>query len=234
MSFLVKDDLCSLGTTQVKAYLSTDVGLTVKANDSGSTSALMQCQDASGNVVWSVQNPNFSQSALTNQRALDVEPVMGYAGTTTVTGSVAAIRGNMTVAAGTTTSASAFVYGTQGKLTIKGTMNSTSGWLTGVIGQLDISSATLTAGNLSAGWFDAGASATATTAANMDIVRITNSTGCKGNSMLFMSGNATYGIYFDDQSSGWITGTTASTAGGCIKIHTPAGVRYLQAFTTAT
>src|ERR1039457_526365 len=76
----------------------------------------------------------------------DSELTLGYQGTTNLGSSSAkAIRGNTTILAGTTI-ASGYPYGAQGKLTEKGVIAG-SAWVFGLVGQLDVSSATLTSGS---------------------------------------------------------------------------------------
>jgi len=65
------------------------------------------------------QQAAFSSASQSTFRNIDSEVLLNFSGSTAITGSVAAIRGNTAIASGTTIS-SGFVYGTQGKLTIQG------------------------------------------------------------------------------------------------------------------
>ena len=162
----------------------------------------------------------FSGSALANQHLIDAEPVLSHAGNVTVTGSVAAIRGNTTVAAGTTIIGSSYLYGTQGKLTVKGAIANTGGngiIDCGILGQLDLSATTALSSPVAAGWFDCGGSASSAAqsgSANIDGVVIYNTTAATINSMIRSICKATYFLDLSSNSgSPMLAAKTAGAAG---------------------
>ena len=96
------------------------------------------------------------------------------AGSIAVTGAIVPLRGHLVVAAAKTVTAG-YLYGTQGKITVKGTLNHPSSeYSAGLVGQLDLSAAVaLTAGSLSMAWLDAGA-ASAVALTSVSGLTITN------------------------------------------------------------
>ncbi len=120
----------------------------------------------------------ISSATPATNRTVDSEPSLTAASVAVPPGgSIAAVRGNLTVNAGTTVTAG-YLYGVQGKLTFKGTLNESLGeYNAALVGQLDFSAVTaITAVNgLSMLWLDAGASATAGSLAKVNAINITNS-----------------------------------------------------------
>ena len=186
---------------------------------------------ADGGAIPAV-SPALAVAAQPTLRAFDSEPSLSYAGSTAITGSVAAVRGNTTIGASTTIS-SGFVYGTQGKITDKGILT-TANYVAALLGQLDTSAAgSLGTTPLAAIWGDMGANSTAASATGADILKLTNTTNTIINSAIYVNANANYLMDITDVSYGgahFLVGTTATTPAGCIKVHTPAGVRYLQLY----
>jgi len=168
---------------------------------------------------------------------IDSEATLAYAGSTNITGSVTGVKGGVTISAATTL-ASGYVYGVEGKVVITGTLNSSGGgYVAGVLGQLDISAATLTAGQLAAIWGDMGTTALAVTAANTNLLILTNTTNCIIHSVAQLIANASYLFDITDQSYGgahFTVFTTAATAAGCLKILVNGNVRYLQCYSAAS
>lgn len=176
---------------------------------------------------------NLSTASIAATRMIDSEPVLNFAGSVTITGSVAAVRGNTTIAAGTTIS-SGFVYGTQGKITAVGTLASAN-FTTGVVGQLDFSAITALsgAGPISCIWGDCGASITGsiTTAPNLNVLHLTNTTACLINAAIFVETKSTYLLDISNASySPFLTTTAPGTAYGRIAINTPAGIKYIGVY----
>jgi hypothetical protein len=178
-------------------------------------------------------------SAISTATAGVVRNIIGsitldYAGSTSVT-NVVGVRGVVTIDASTTVAAG-YLYGTQGKLIITGTMSSGSEVSCGLQGQLDLSSTVALTGPVAIGWLDAGASASAgaiSGQANIDGLVIYNTTAAVMNSVIRVYADATYFMDLTDSGSGaWITGTTGSTAAGCLKVKTPAGTGYIQIFSS--
>ena len=178
------------------------------------------------------QQAAFSSASQSTFRNIDSEVLLNFSGSTAITGSVAAIRGNTAIASGTTIS-SGFVYGTQGKLTIQGALT-TANYLAGVIGQVDTSAAgSLGTTPLCAIWGDMGATSTAVTATGADILKLTNTTNTIINSAIMVNANASYLMDITDAAYGgvhFVVGTTASTAAGCLKVKVDGVVRYLQLY----
>ena len=179
--------------------------------------------------------PAITSATPANFRAVDAEPVLS-ATSVAITGSVAAVRGNTTVAVGSTI-ASGFLYGMQGKLTVKGTI-ATANFAAGLVGQLDFSTATVTpAGPISAIWGDMGATLSASAIsgqANLNILQLTNTApGSMINSAIFVEANATYLLDVSNSSYSpfWHVGAPG-TLSGSLKINTSAGPRYIAVYTT--
>ena len=186
------------------------------------------------NGVFNAGSNPLSAASQATFRAIDSEPSLAYAGSTTISGSVAAIRGNVTPASGNTL-AGGFEYGVQGKLTLAGTLNNGSGFNAGVFGQVDTSAATFvhTSGYLAPIMADFGATSIMASDANANMITVLNTTNCIINSALEFIGNASYAFDLTDLAYGgahFVVGTTASTAAGCLKVHINGAVRYLQLY----
>jgi hypothetical protein len=159
---------------------------------------------------------SLKSASQATSRLVDSELTLGYAGSTTVSGSVAAVRGNTTVSAATTIAGASYVYGTQGKLTVKGTMSGSAEVSCGLLGQLDLSAALGVTAPLAAIWADCGATAGTVTGANVDAVVVYNTTACKINAAIRVDTNSTYFLDLSDEGGGhgagnWIIATAAGT-----------------------
>jgi hypothetical protein len=103
-------------------------------------------------------------------------------------GNVVGVRGSVTNVG----ASGGFIYGVQGKVISSGTLSGSS-WTAGVFGQLDISTATVTAGQTACIWGDYGTtSGTITDATGMRGVAMTNTTAAVLNAQDYRYGNATY------------------------------------------
>ena len=179
-----------------------------------------------------------------NIRSVDIEQLFNYGGVFNLPSgqSIAAIRGCQTIASGTTFgsgSVNEYLYGVQGKTYVQGTLVAAAGFVAALFGQLDTSgaNAVVTSGYVSALHLDMGATSalTAGSPAFVNAQTITNTTAVAINSVFKVIASATYLFDLVDNAQGgsaWLLGTTASTAAGCIKVHTPAGVRYLQLYSS--
>ena len=108
--------------------------------------------------------------------------------TTMTSGNLVGIRGVVTLVG----ASGGFLYGAQGKVISTGTLSGSS-WTAGVFGQLDISAATVNAGQTAAIWGDYGTSSgTITSATGMRGVSMTNTTAAVLNAQDYRYGNATY------------------------------------------
>lgn len=157
-------------------------------------------------------------------------------------GSVAGVRGLVTLSGGVT-AGGAYFYGAQGKLTMSGTMNHADARLCGLIAQLDISAGTYTAGQLSCLWVDAGASSSASAVSTkgggqFNLIRITNTTTANANAVIFAYAEADY--LFDLGGPGgnadWFdagTGAT-STCSGHLKVYLNGTAAYIRVYDAAT
>jgi hypothetical protein len=158
---------------------------------------------------------------------------------TSITGSVAAIRGNTTLAAGGTIS-SGFVYGTQGKLTLQGTLANGSGFNAGIFGQVDTSAAGFvhTSGYLAPIMGDFGATSNLATDANANMIALLNTTNCIIHSALLFTGNANYLFDVTDLSFGGAhfvaTQTGITTLAKSLKVHVNGTDYYIPMCTGTT
>jgi hypothetical protein len=145
-------------------------------------------------------------------RVVDGELTLS-ATTTAVSGSVVGVRGNTIIASGSTVTAG-YLYGAQGKLTIKGTLNTTNGeYAAGLVAQLDLSAATSLTGSLQALWVDMGATAVAG-ATVCNAVSITNTTSKVIHSVLNVVADATYFADITDLSYGGAHFFVSGASGG--------------------
>jgi hypothetical protein len=169
-------------------------------------------------------------------RLIDSELTLGYQGSTTVSGSVASLRGNTTIDTGTTITGASYVYGTQGKLTIKGTHSGSAEVSCGLLGQLDLSAATAATAPIAAIWADCGASMSGgmgAAAANIDAVVAYNTTGTKINAAFRVDTNSTYFMDLSDEGGGhgagnWIIGTAKGSGWTkSLKIKLPDATYYI-------
>jgi hypothetical protein len=181
-----------------------------------------------------------------NIRSIDVEQLFNFGAVTDITSgqSIAAIRGAVTHAEGTSFGSGVnneYSYGVQGKQTVQTLVKTSAGFVAALFGQLDMSSnlADVESGYVSALQLDMGASiGTGMDAAALAFVNaetILNTTSGLINSIFKVTANATYFADLTDLAAGgahWITGTTGSTAGGCLKVLINGSVRYIQLFTT--
>ena len=127
----------------------------------------------SDRVIWS--GVTLMDSALgTSFRLIDSEVGLGFQGSVSVSGSLAAVRGNTTISAGTTVTGQSYLYGVQGKLTIKGHHTGSAEVSCGTLGQLDLSAAQAVTAPVACIWADCGASVGTATGANIDGVAIYN------------------------------------------------------------
>lgn len=145
-------------------------------------------------------------------RLVDSELTLGYAGSTTISGSAASVRGNTTIAAGTTIIGASYSYGVQGKLTVKGIMSGSAEVSCGLLGQLDLSASLGLTAPVAAIWADCGATAGTVTGANIDAMVVYNTTAAKINSAIRVDTNSTYFLDLSDEGGGhgagnWIIAT---------------------------
>lgn len=182
---------------------------------------------------WTVTAGVLTQSKTVSSAALGtVRGIHGQvttSGTDIASGNTVGVRGLNTLS-GTITAGGAFLYGCQGKLVVTGTMNHADARLCAALAQLDISAATLSAGQLSALWVDAGTTATGAGGGQFNLVRITNTTAAVPNAMIYAYGKADYFAELAANGGTWTstTGTAGSTASkGWLKVYVEGAVRYI-------
>jgi hypothetical protein len=160
-------------------------------------------------------SPTLTTVTQTTFRAVDAEPVITSA-VTSISGSVAAVRGNITQNASGTLGSGSFLYGIQGKLTLKGTLAQGSGFAAGLFGQVDTSASGFvhTSGYLAPIMGDFGAASIMTSDANANMITILNTTNCIINSGLKFVGNASYAFDFSDLAYGGKHFITTGASGG--------------------
>lgn len=169
----------------------------------------------------------------TSFRLVQSEVGLGYQGSVSVSGSLVAVRGNLTIKAGTTVTGASYLYGTQGKLTIQGHHTGSAEVSCGLQGQLDLSAAQAVTAPIAAIWADCGASVGTATGANIDGVVIYNTiAGLTINSAIRIYAYSTYLFDLTDAGNNWVVGTTAATAAGALKFKLGGATRYLQIFST--
>jgi hypothetical protein len=162
--------------------------------------------------------------------------------TTMTSGNLVGVRGAVTLVG----ASGGFLYGTQGKVIATGTLSGSS-WTAGVFGQLDISAATINAGQTAALWGDYGTSSgTITDGTGMRGVAMTNTTAAVLNAQDYRYGNATYLLELAG-AGGTLNyyaaaGTSAGSAGDAahcaaqqvIKIEINGVAAYIPVFTQNT
>lgn len=183
---------------------------------------------------WTVTNGVLTETQTVSTAALGT--VRGVYGKVTAShaaiasGLVTGVRGEITLS-GTNSAGGAYFYGTQGKLIVTGTMNHADSRLCGLMAQLDISSCTLTTGQLSALWVDAGGTATGAGGGQFNLIRVQNTTAATPNAQIFMYGKASFGFDLYANGGGWCSsgGTPGACTGatGWIKIQVEGATRYI-------
>lgn len=161
-----------------------------------------------GSIIGSalIASQTFSTTAVPTTKVVDSEPVLNYQGNIDIgsdSGVVVAIRGNATVALGSTLEGG-YLYGTEGKITIKGTINTGSkgGVVAGLVGQLDMSAGTHTGGVLAAIWGDWGASAIDASDSNGQVLFLSNTTGDKIEAAISTAVHSSYLMHIDCTHTG--------------------------------
>lgn len=166
--------------------------------------------NGSGGTITSLFTVSITSSVVTLSLAADsdVGPMVVTTPVTSATpGTVRSITGKLTQTATVMTSGNivgvrgevdavgasgGFLYGVQGKVIPTGTLSG-SEWTAGVFGQLDISAATVNAGQMAPIWGDYGTSSgTMTNTTGLRGVVMTNTTAAVLNAQDYRYGNATY------------------------------------------
>jgi len=145
----------------------------------------------------------LSTAAQPTLRQIDSELELSSA-VTSVSGSVAAIRGAITTDSGGTIGGSSFLYGVQGKLILDGTLNNLSAFNAGVFAQLDTSGAGFahTSGYLAPIIADMGATSHLSSDALANLVVLLNTTTSLINAILKTEAKASYLFDLSDLGQG--------------------------------
>ncbi len=169
------------------------VGAAVSGNVvmfSGTTGDIADAGFAASNVVLN----NAAQSivvANTSATPGTVRSLVGRMNSTVATqtsGNLVGVRGEVNAVS----ASGGFLYGAQGKIIATGTLSGSS-WSAGVFGQLDISAATVNAGQMAPLWGDYGStSGTMTDVTGLRGVVMTNTTAAVLNAQDYRYGNASY------------------------------------------
>lgn len=134
--------------------------------------------------------PTVVSTAVTSATPGTIRSLVGsltQTATVMTSGNIVGVRGvvNMVGASG------GFIYGVQGKVVVTGTLSG-SEWTAGVFGQLDISAATINAGQIAPIWGDYGTtSGTLTNETGMYGIAMTNTTAAVLAGQLYLYGGAT-------------------------------------------
>ena len=196
----------------------------------------------SGGSIWNlaIESQEVDTATLAaSLRMLDVELTLGYQGSMSLGAryNEASVRGNTTIKSGTTVT-TGFVYGTQGKVTIKGSLTSAN-WSAGILGQIDLSAGHHTGtGWLSAIWGDMGATSLDASDVNAVVSLLTNTTADEILAGIHIDTNSTYGMSFTDEGGGhgagkWIK---AAAVGGSqttkLKVFVNGAAMYIPLYTS--
>lgn len=128
-------------------------------------------------------------------------------------GNLVGVRGSVTYVG----ASGGFLYGVQGKLIASGTLSGSS-WNAGVFAQVDISAATMNAGQIAPVWADYGAtSGTLTDVTGMRMFAGTNTTAAVLNSMIYLYGKATSLLELSGSTATYITSGGAGAPSGTVQ-----------------
>lgn len=146
----------------------------------------------------------------------------GTGATTVISGAITGVRGLVTIT-GTNTAGGAYFYGTQGKLIVPGTVNHADSRLCAMIAQIDGSSGTFTACQLSGVWIDMLGLTSG--GGQFNAVRITGALNVKPASLIYAQCDATFLMDLVTVSGGAMAyvvaaGTGAGSAGAATGVAT--------------
>lgn len=155
---------------------------------------------------------------------------------TSISGSVAAMRGAVTLDSGLTLTGSSFVYGVQGKLVIGGTLNNGSAFNAGLFGQLDTSGAGFahTSGYMAPLILDYGATSHLASDPLGDMAVMLNTTTSLINSIIKTEAKANYLFDLNDLGQGnyIVAAAVAGSQNKCLAVLID-GVAYFIPLNTA-
>lgn len=144
------------------------------------------------------------------------------------------VRGTVSVTA-TTTFKEGYAFGVKAAATIAGVIDQTSATRVGALfAKVDSSAATITAGQVSAAWFDWGATATTPTSAECNVIRVQNTTAAVINSLIYGYGKATYFADLSDNGAGWFVATAPTSLAKSLKVHVNGTTYYIPLYSAAS
>lgn len=181
----------------------------VNSNNSGQTIAATTSSATPGTIRSVIGSMTGTATTMTSGNLVGVRGVVNYVG-----------------------ASGGFIYGTQGKIIPTGTLSGSS-WNAAVFGQLDISAATVNAGQTAALWGDYGStSGTITDATGMRGIAMTNTTAAVLNAQVYLYGNATNLLELAGAGGTlnyYLTsGTSAGSAGDTSKCNAPKVLRFTE------
>ena len=163
-------------TVRVTGILDVTGATTTASNVTVSTGVIAQTQTISTDALGTVRG------------------VYGYvttAGDGAISGgNTVGVRG-YNVLSGIISAGGAYLYGTQGKLGVTGTMNHADSRLCAMLAQIDGTSGTFTAGQMSGLWVDV-TGITGAGGGQFNLIRLTCSNGTTPNSLIYAQSDATY------------------------------------------
>ncbi len=177
-------------------------------------------------VTGTIQDAGFAASSVILNSVASGQSIAATTSSATP-GTIRSVRGLMTGTASVMTSGNlvgvrgevdcvgasgGFLYGAQGKVISTGTLSGSS-WTAGVFGQLDISGATINAGQVAPIWGDYGAtSGTLTSQTGLYGIAMTNTTAAVLAGQLYLYGGATNLMLLNTNAG--LSGTTYFQAAG--------------------
>lgn len=187
--------------------------------------ALPVFTDTDGSIGESIAASNsVTTSSATPGTIRSIKGLMIGTNATMSSGNLVGVRGEVDCVG----ASGGFLYGVQGKVIPTGTLSGSS-WTAGVFGQLDISSATVNAGQTAAVWGDMGTtSGTITSATGMRMFSGTNTTAATLNSMIYLYGKTSNLFELAANGSTYISSGGSGAPSGTIKkiAITIEGVQY--------
>jgi len=187
--------------------------------------ALAVFSDTAGTISESIASTNsVTTSSATPGTIRSIKGLMIGTNATMTTGNLVGVRGEVDCVG----ASGGFLYGVQGKIIPTGTLSGSS-WTAGVFGQLDISAATINAGQTAPIWADYGATShTLTSVTGMRMFAGTNTTAATLNAMIYLYGKSSNLFELDLNGSTYIASGGAGTLSGTIQkiAITIEGVQY--------
>ena len=206
-----------------------------RGNNFNSTAQRLQI----GTLLSKIQGSSQSITSATpsTTRVVDSEVDLTPATTMAIAagGSITPFRGAVTLSTGKTLT-EGFIYGVQGKSIVNGTVaEGSAARVVGVLGQVDMASGTLTAGQVSGLWADIQmTSPTLTSHAELNALRVTNSGSSNVNALAFFYGKSDYLFQIGEPSASFVSTGAATPSGTMKKLKVSVGGTDLYILCAAT